>query len=255
MDLGLGGMVAFVTGASGGIGAALVKAFVAEGARVVACSRRGVETSDQVASVIADVRDPDALAAAFGGGVGRFGRVDVCVANAGIWPTEAEPCDRMSVARVRDVVETNLLGSIWTARAFMKSLREHGPREDGRGASLAFIGSTAGRFGEPGHGEYAATKAALVGLTRTLKNEIAAIDPRARVNLVEPGWTVTPMAAETLEREGVTERVTKTMALRQLATPEDVARAVVFFASPTAARHLSGESLLVAGGMEGRTLW
>src|SRR5277367_2552274 len=116
MDLGLGGMVAFVTGASGGIGGALVQAFVGEGAKVVACSRRGVATSAEVVSVIADVRDPDALAAAFDEGVARFGRVDVCVANAGVWPAEAEPCDRMSVARVREVVETNLLGAIWTAR-------------------------------------------------------------------------------------------------------------------------------------------
>ncbi|HVY45202.1 MAG TPA: SDR family oxidoreductase [Minicystis sp.] len=255
MDLGLEGLAVFVTGASGGIGQALVAAFAAEGARVVACSRSGVEESERVASVRADVRHEGALAAALGEGVRRFGRVDVAVANAGIWPEAALGFDRMPEARVRRVVDVNLLGAMWTARVFLASLRAAGARDDGRGASLCFIGSTAGRFGEPGHAEYAATKAALVGLTRSLKNEIVKIDPRGRVNLVEPGWTVTPMAAETLARDGVTDRVTKTMPLRQLATPEDVARAVVVLASPAAARHLSGESLLVAGGMEGRLLW
>ena len=166
----------------------------------------------------------------------RFGRVDVCVANAGIWPPEDAPLDTMPEARVRDVLETNLLGAMWTARAFFAALKQHGPRADGRGASVTFIGSTAGRLGEPGHAEYAATKAALVGLTRSWKNEIVKVDPRGRVNLVEPGWTATEMAAAALAASGAIARVTKTMPLQQIATPADVARAVLFLSSPTAAQ-------------------
>jgi 3-oxoacyl-[acyl-carrier protein] reductase len=135
------------------------------------------------------------------------------------------------------------------------SLRRTGPRADGHGAALIFIGSTAGRFGEPGHAEYAMSKAGLRGLMLSVKNEIVRVDPWARVNLVDPGWTVTPMAEKTLAESGALDQVTRTMALRRVASPGDVAGAVLFFASPVMARHVSGEALTVAGGMEGRVLW
>lgn len=255
MDLALDDMVVLVTGASGGIGGAVVRAFEAEGARVAAWSRRGVEERPRVASFLADVKSRASIDDAMQQTVARLGRVDACIVNAGIWPDEAVPLAAMDDARIREVIDVNLIGAMRTARAFLAAIARSGPREDGRGASLVFIGSTAGRFGEEGHAEYAATKAALGGLTRSLKNEIVRVDPRGRVNLVEPGWTVTPMAEKTLAADGSMDRVTRTMALRQLATPDDVAAAVLFFASPALARHVSGETLTVAGGMEGRTLW
>lgn len=252
MNADLADKVAFVTGASGGIGAELCAAFAAEGARVAACSRRGVAASERLLSVLADVRRPDELDAAMSAVLAEWGRVDVCVVNAGIWPPESLLLDQLPEARVREVVETNLLGAIWTARAFFTALRRSGPRADGHGASLIFIGSTAGRFGERGHAEYAATKSALRGLVLTLKNEIVEIDPWARVNLVEPGWTVTPMAAATIALPSVVESVTRTMPLRRVASTRDVAAAVLFLASHPLSRHVSGEILTVAGGMEGR---
>jgi 3-oxoacyl-[acyl-carrier protein] reductase len=255
MDLGLGDKVIFITGADGGIGSELTRAFLAEGARVVACSRRGVEARERVLPVRADVRRPDELEAAMSAAVAAFGRVDVCVANAGVWPPEALRLDELPEARVREVVETDFLGSLWTARAFAAALSRTGPRPDGQGASVVFIGSTAGRFGEAGHADYSASKAALRGLTLSFKNEIVRIDPWARVNLVDPGWTVTPMARATLAASGQIEAVTRTMPLRRVGSPEDVAAAVLFFASPVMARHVSGEALTIAGGMEGRVLW
>ena len=255
MDSALGDKVAFITGASGGIGRELVRAFVAEGARVAACSRRGVPAEDRVLPLLADVRRLDQLEAAMAQAVAAFGRVDVCVANAGIWPEESRLLDELPEARVREVIDTNLIGAMWTARAFFGALRRAGPRADGQGASLVFIGSTAGRFGERGHAEYAASKAALRGLVLTLKNEITTIDRWARVNLVEPGWTVTPMAEATLEASGAIDAVTRTMPLRRVASPNDVAAAVLYLASPTLSRHVSGETITVAGGMEGRVLW
>jgi 3-oxoacyl-[acyl-carrier protein] reductase len=89
----------------------------------------------------------------------------------------------------------------------------------------------------------------------SLKNEIVRLDPYARVNLVAPGWTVTHMVRAELSQPGVIENVTRTMALGQLARAVDVARSVLFLASPLASRHISGETLTVAGGMEGRSLW
>jgi 3-oxoacyl-[acyl-carrier protein] reductase len=260
MDLGLGDKTAFVTGASGGIGAELCRAFVAEGARVAACSRRppvpgAHDGGDRVLPVAADVRRPEELDAAMRAAALAFGRVDVCVVNAGIWPPEPLPVDALPEARVREVIETDLLGALWTARAFIATLRRLGPRPDGHGASLVFIGSTAGRFGEAGHAEYATAKAALRGLVLSLKNEIVRVDPWARVNLVDPGWTVTPMASASLAESGELDAVTRTMPLRRVASPADVAAAVLFFASPVLSRHVSGEALTVAGGMEGRVLW
>jgi len=260
VNLGLTDRVAVITGASGGIGEELVRAFTAEGARVAALSRRPVPASAQVLPLLADVRSPEELDRAMRAASAAFGRVDVCVVNAGIWPPESLPLDALPEARVREVLEVNLLGAMWTARAFVAALRRSGPRTDGTGgtgdgASVIFIGSTAGRFGEAGHAEYAATKAALRGLVLTLKNEIVHVDPWARVNLVDPGWTVTPMAAQTLAGSGQLDAVTRTMPLRRVASPADVAAAVLFFASPVMSRHVSGEALTVAGGMEGRALW
>lgn len=257
MDLDLKGSVVFVTGASGSIGNEICRAFLDEGASVAAFSRRGMPAGDveRTISLTGDVRDPEAVDQAMRETEKRFGRVDVCVACAGIWPSKPVLLHQQEAQRAREVVETNVLGSMWTARAFIAALERTGPRQDGRGASMIFVGSTAGRFGERGHSEYAATKSALRGLVASLKNEIVLIDPHARVNLVEPGWTVTPTIEEYLERHGVLETTMKTMSLRQLAAPADVARAILFLASPAMARHISGEVLSVSGGMEGRVLW
>jgi 3-oxoacyl-[acyl-carrier protein] reductase len=257
VDLDLQGSVVFVTGASGIIGNEICRTFLDEGAIVAAFSRGGMPEGDpeRTLSLVGDVCDPHALDQAMRETEKRFGRVDVCVAGAGIWPPQPVLLHLQEPSRVREVVETNVLGSIWTARAFVASLERTGPRKDERGASLVFVGSTAGHFGERGHADYAATKSALRGLVASLKNEIVLIDPRGRVNLVEPGWTVTPKIEEYLERHGALETTMRTMSLRQLATPLDVARAILFLSSPAMSRHVTGETLLVAGGMEGRVLW
>ena len=91
------------------------------------------------------------------------------------------------------------------------------------------------------------------GMLPTLKNEIVRVAPVGRVNLVAPGWTVTPMTEGELTQETV-DRVTATMALRKVATAEDVARAIVYLCSPLASGHVTGQVITVAGGMEGRLL-
>ena len=117
------------------------------------------------------------------------------------------------------------------------------------------VGSTAAVFGEAGHADYAAAKSAIVGgLLLSLKNEIVRIAPGGRVNAVCPGWTVSPMTRSTLEDPDVLARATRTMALRKAATPEDVARQVLVLASDELSGHVTGQVVLVAGGMEGRLL-
>src|SRR5262245_21207458 len=265
MDLALRDKVVWITGASGGIGRALAQTFPAEGARLALQGNAAHSELEawvaaqpwraQALVLHADVRDEAALERCAAEILARFGRCDVCAANAGRWPSEHRELHELPSERLRATLEVNLLGALFTARAFLGALRRTGPRPDGHGAALVFTGSTAGRFGERGHVDYAVAKAALHGAVKTLKNEIVRLDPYGRVNAVEPGWTVTHMSRPALAQPGHVERAVRTMALRQLARATDVARTVAWLASPTAAAHVSGEIVGVAGGMEGRLLW
>jgi 3-oxoacyl-[acyl-carrier protein] reductase len=265
VDLALAEKVVWITGASGGIGRALAEVFAAEGARLALHGHASFEALEgwlarqpwraRAIALRADVRDPHALERCAAEVEARFGRIDACLANAGRWPSEPRELHELAPERLRDTLEVNLLGALFTARAFLGALRRTGPRPDGHGAALLFTGSTAGRFGERGHADYAVAKAALHGAVKTLKNEIVRLDPYGRVNAVEPGWTVTHMARPALSRPGHVERAVRTMALRQLARGKDVARTCAWLASPTAAAHVTGEIVAVAGGMEGRLLW
>lgn len=265
MDLQLADKVCLVTGASGGIGRAMAEAFAAEGAYLCLHGHgKFAELEEWIArqpwseralAVRADVAHPDEVASIFECAVERWGRVDVCLANAGIWTPGTQLLNEAGEERIRRALEVNLFGAIWTARAFMATLAQAGPRPDGHGASLVFTGSTAGRFGERGHAEYAASKAALYGLVRTLKNEIVELDPYARVNMIEPGWTVTHMARPALDQPGALTGVVQSMSMQQIARAKDIARSALFLASPAASRHITGEVITVAGGMEGRVRW
>jgi 3-oxoacyl-[acyl-carrier protein] reductase len=116
------------------------------------------------------------------------------------------------------------------------------------------VGSTAGIFGEAGHADYAAAKSAVLGgLLLSLKNEIVRVAPKARVNAVAPGWTESPMTRGFVDPEQV-RAVSRTMALRKIARPEDVAAQVVALASDELSGHVTGQVVVVAGGMEGRTV-
>lgn len=261
MQTGLSGLRVLVTGASGGIGRAVATAFGDEGCELVLHAGSRLDElrewgaqqpwASRASYVAADLRDEPAVQQLLAGA----DRIDIAIVNAGIYPAEDLRLDQMPPDRVREVFEVNLLGAMWTCSAFMRALAGAGPRSDGRGASLCLIGSTAGRFGEAGHCAYSASKAAMYGMLHTLKNELPVLDPYARINMIEPGWTVTPMAQAALDRPGMIQRVTQTMPVRQLARPEDIARAVLFVSSPALSRHVSGEVLTVAGGMEGRVLW
>ena len=265
MDLQLAGKAVLITGASGGIGRELARVFAAEGCKLVLTGHSNMDGLTgwlkdqpfraQSVAVKADVAKLEDMRAAFGAGSKAFGRVDICVANAGKWPPPHARLDLMTPERMNDTLQANLMGAIWTAKAFMESLARSGPRADGHGASLVFIGSTAGRFGEPGHADYSVAKAGLYGLVRTLKNDITQLDPYGRVNMVEPGWTITEMAREALDQPGAVGRVVRTMPIRQLGRAVDVARTVATLSSPAVSRHTSGEVVTVAGGMEGRVIW
>ena len=241
MDLGLAGKRALVTGASGGIGQAVARELAAEGVEVVAHYHRNAAAARALGGVAlgADLRDEAQVETLFV----RAGPLDLCVANAGVWPSEDVPVAELPLERWRDTVDGNLTATFLTARGFARGLA-------GGPGALVLVGSTAGRFGEAGHADYASAKAAIgQGLLLSLKNEIAP----ARVNVVAPGWTVSPMTEASLT-DALVAQVTATMALRKVARAEDVARTIVWLCSERAAGHVTGEVVTVAGGMEGRLL-
>ena len=254
MELGLEGSAVLVTGAAGGIGAATARALAAEGARVGVHYHSSAEAAEALAAQIggvalrADLRDEAAADALVPRAVEALGRLDACVANAGTWDPEDVPVARMSLERWRSTLDSNLTVSFLTARSYLRHVEATGA------GSLVLVASTAAIFGEAGHADYSAAKAGIAhGLALSLKNEIVRAAPLGRVNVVAPGWTVTPMTEGELTDEAVA-RVAATMALRKVATAEDVARAIVFLCSPLAAGHVTGQTITVAGGMEGRLL-
>jgi 3-oxoacyl-[acyl-carrier protein] reductase len=260
MDSGLADRIVLVTGASGGIGPAIVRAFAGEGARVIAHFRRGaaaaerlVRESDGCVALQADLSVEAEVDRLFTDAERELGPISVLIANAGHWPTESTPLKDLSLARWRSTIDDNLTSAFLSMRAFLRGVERHKIAEP----AAVFIGSTAGSFGEAGHGDYAAAKAALnFGFTKTLKNEMARLAPRGRVNVVAPGWTVTPDKEATMlaNPDGV-RRTLQTLPMRKLARPEDVAAACVFLSSPKLAGHLTGEIITVSGGMEGRVLY
>jgi 3-oxoacyl-[acyl-carrier protein] reductase len=254
-DSGLEDKGVLVTGASGGIGSACARAFAAEGARVLLHHHQGHERARALAAELgnaptarADLTVEEDVDSLFAEARATLGRVDVCVAVAGVWPSEDVPLWELSLERWEHTLRANLTATFLTARGFLREVERTGH------GSLVLVGSTAGVFGEAGHADYSAAKAAiLVGLLLSLKNEIVRIAPQARVNAVAPGWTESPMTRGHVDPESVA-RITRTMPLRKVAQPDDVARQVVVLASDVLSGHVSGQVVLVAGGMEGRVV-
>lgn len=248
METGLRGKRVLVTGASGGIGGACAREFLAEGSDVVAhyhLQRKRAEALGAGLVVQGDLTREEDAERLFR----EVGELDVCVAVAGVWPRDDAPVWELPLARWEQTLRENLTSVFLTARGFLRVVARRGQ------GSLVVIGSTAGIFGEAGHADYAAAKSAVLqGLLLSLKNEVVRVAPLARVNAVAPGWTQTQMARREVQDPELVDRITRTMALRKVATPEDIAKQVVILASDDLSGHVTGQVVVVAGGMEGRTI-
>jgi 3-oxoacyl-[acyl-carrier protein] reductase len=258
VELELAGKAVLVTGASGAIGTAIARAFAGEGARVLVHYLTGKDRADRLVAELgsghlalgADLTDEEQVGALFAEAARRMGPLHILVANAGGWAGEYRDVWEMDAARWRATLEQDLTSVFLCCRTFLQTVRQQGH------GSIVIIGSHAGVFGEAGDSDYAAAKAALhYGLCTSLKTEIARLAPTSRVNVVAPGWTVTPAVTHFVTNPSAVQSTLQLVATRRLSLPEDVALSVLFLASDRAARQITGQVLVVNGGQDGRVLW
>jgi 3-oxoacyl-[acyl-carrier protein] reductase len=244
--IALHGRTALVTGGGRGIGRAVVAMLARAGADVAIGFRSRAAEANTVATEVrslgrraitiggdlADPRDSDHMVAQV---TETFGGLDIFVANAGIWPPEELPLARLPAQRWLHTMAVNLDAVYYSTRAALGLL--------GPGGRIVLVSSTAGQRGEAGHADYAATKGALIALTKSLAIECA---PDILVNCVAPGWVDTEMAAPAFGGDAKA-RIAATIPLRRIPTAEQIAGPVVFLCSDLAS-HITGEVLNVNGG-------
>ncbi|KAF8153930.1 NAD dependent epimerase/dehydratase [Crassisporium funariophilum] len=260
MDLGLGGVHVLVTGASGGIGLETIQLFYDQGAIVTAHYNNNIEPlkpligKSRLQAIKADLTVEEDVINLFKSAEYCFGPVQILVVNHAISVQKDDNLWEMSLDRWRRTMDANLTSSFLVTREFLKCLKACSTnlKED---ASIVFIGSTAGKYGEAGHADYAASKSAIMyGLTMSLKNEIVKIAPNGRVNCIAPGWVKTARALESLKNPDVLYKALATTPMKKVAVPNDIATQIVLLSSNKVSGHVSGQVLMIEGGMEGRLL-
>jgi 3-oxoacyl-[acyl-carrier protein] reductase len=244
--IALHGKTALVTGGGRGIGRAAAVMLARAGADVAIGFRSRAAEAEAVA---AEARSLGRRAIAIGGDLADpvaaerlaarvkevFGRLDIFVANAGVWPPEDVPLARLPAERWHATLAANLDAVYHSTRSALRLL--------GPGGRIVLVSSTAGQRGEAGHADYAATKGALIALTKSLAIECA---PDILVNCVAPGWVDTEMAAPAFGGDAKA-RIAATIPLRRIPTAEQIAGPIVFLCSDLAS-HITGEILNVNGG-------
>ena len=250
MQINLEKQVAVVTGGSRGIGAATVKLFAAAGAKVVFNYRQAAKAAREVVcscgrhapNVVALRADVSRMADAkrlVGEAVRRFGRLDVLVANAGIWNAEPAPIERMTERQWDEMMAINLKGVYAVIHYVVPTMLR---RKSGR---IIVVSSTAGQRGEAFHTHYGASKGGVISLVKGLSTELA---PHGiLVNCVAPGWVDTDMCTPVVRNRREYQQALRTIPLHRFARPEEIAAPILFLASEMAS-YVTGEIVNVNGG-------
>jgi 3-oxoacyl-[acyl-carrier protein] reductase len=248
LKVDLAGHTAVVTGASQGLGKAIALALAAAGAKVACVARSADKLADSVGAITAaggqaeafpcDVKESAPVDALIDSLVEKWGKVDILVNNAGVTRDTLLP--RMSDDDWDTVIDTNLRGSFLFARACSRHMMR------ARYGRIINISSVSGLMGNPGQTNYSASKAGIIGFTRSLSRELAG--RKVTINAVCPGFIESEMTK--VLGEVVIEEAKKRIPAKRLGTPEDVATCVLFLASP-AACYVTGQVLTVDGGMTG----
>jgi len=231
--------IAIVTGAAAGIGRKITELFIAEGAKVIACDMSALPY--ELAGVEAfelNVRDVTKCEAMFNHVIQKYGKIDILINNAGI--TQDSMTAKMSEEQWDLVVDVNLKGVFNITRHVGPHMAANG------GGAIVNISSIVGEYGNIGQANYAATKSAIYGLTKSWAKEFARKGAGVRVNTVSPGYTMTDIL-KTVSEDLLNKFSAQTM-LGRLGQPEEIAKAVLFLASDDAS-YITGHNLSVDGGM------
>ncbi len=248
--------VALVTGGSRGIGAEIVRLFTLAGARVAFSYVKATDRAEALAAscggpdycraIQQDLRTPGDGRALVDAAVKAFGRLDILVVNHGIWPPVDAPIASMADSQWRETLGINLDSVFGLIQGATARMLEQQPIADGAARGhIVLISSTAGQRGEAYHADYAATKGALISLTKSLSSELA---PKGiLVNCVAPGWVKTEMSAAALDHPEVGPRISAGIPVGRPGDPREIAGPVLFLCTPLAG-FISGEILNVNGG-------
>jgi 3-oxoacyl-[acyl-carrier protein] reductase len=248
VGIDLAGRVALVTGGSRGLGRAAALALARAGADVAVHYRRDARAAVDVAmqceqlgvralAIKADVASPADVKRLFGAAELELGRLDILVASAGIWKSAA--IEKMTDRQLSEMLDVNVKGVFACCREAVPLMRRTG------GGRIILVASTAGQRGEAFHSHYAASKGAVISLTKSLAPELAA--DHILVNCIAPGWFDTDMSRPSLGKPEAREQVVATIPLGRVGRPEEFAGAVLFLASELST-FVTGEILNVNGG-------
>src|SRR5579862_5456158 len=253
IPLSLAGKVALISGGSRGIGAATVRMFAAAGAKVAFSYRSARSQAETLAkecggsachAIAADLKTPEAAHALVEETVRHFGRVDILVANHGVWPPDNVPIERMSDEQWRSTLSINLDGVFGLVKHAVAQMKAQ-PRTKAPAGHIVLISSTSGQRGEAFHTDYSATKGALISMTKGLSTELASAG--IYVNCVAPGWVDTEMSTEALADPRSGEEIRRTIPLGRAGKAEEIAAPVLFLCTEYAS-FITGEVFNVNGG-------
>lgn len=231
--------VAVITGAAKGIGMEMAKLFADEGAKVIAADMNDLSyTHENVKGKILNVTDPEACGTFFNEVIAEYGKIDILVNNAGI--TRDALTRKMTDDMWNLVIDVNLKGVFNLVRHIGPYMAAHD------GGSIVNISSVVGEFGNIGQANYSATKAGILGLTKTWAKEFARKGVPVRVNAITPGYTMTDIL-KTVPQD-LLDSFAKLTMLKRLGQPEEIAKAALFLASEDAS-YITGHTLSVNGGM------
>ncbi len=253
IPLSLNGKVALISGGSRGIGAATVRLFCAAGAKVVFSYRHARPQADALIkecgtnlchAVPSDLNNPEAARSLVAETVKHFGRLDILVANHGVWVVKDVSIDQMSDQQWRSTLSINLDGVFGLVKHAVAQMKAQ-PRTGGPAGHIVLISSTSGQRGEAFHVDYSATKGALISMVKGLSTELASAG--IYVNSVAPGWVDTDMSAEALADPNSGEEIRRTIPLGRAGKPEEIAAPVLFLCTSYAS-FITGEVFNVNGG-------
>jgi 3-oxoacyl-[acyl-carrier protein] reductase len=256
VTLTLAGKVALITGGSRGIGAATVRLFRQAGARVAFNYRSAKPAAGALSNELGgpenclaiqhDLSSPEQGRALVDATVRAFERIDILVANHGVWPSEDASIATMPESQWRQTLAVNVDSVFGLTQAAVAHMQRQGRPSDGSAAGhIVFVSSTAGQRGEAFHADYAASKGALISLTKGLSTELA--PDGIYVNCVAPGWVETDMSLPALNDPTAAPKIFATIPLGRVARPNEVAAPILFLCTPYAG-FMTGEILNVNGG-------